>query len=421
MKNFNKICPYCNKELYSDKGNLLADIHLNEDTNTAYCLECHRLYNIPEHKMKILLRSRCRAIGDTIPFTVLIKELRRIYPKAIIDVVSLVPDIFKYNKNINHNYLANLKSTLQDYVKSCDLFLDPFQPENPLFPHHFSNHCTQYTINGALRKTINWADCDYDVPITIKEKKAIKKIAKKIKLNLEKPFIIIHPHKAGWESRTWDKDNWINLIYQIQTKFPKYQIVSIGGDRNFYDEFKLDNYVKIENADFDLYNKLTILESIALMSLKNAKAIITMDTAPLHIAACAPKIHIFGIFTVVKSKYRVPIRHGVIGYNFTPIEQYECSCTYDLKAYSKTESISKCPKYTTLIKTKDMIEKKIITKQNAINALNQIIGYKYNWNEKTLLDQINEVEKEFVNYKCKPTVDEVFKEFEIVEKTFGEA
>jgi ADP-heptose:LPS heptosyltransferase len=302
---------------------------------------CHKpcvLAFTKESNLKLAFFINCYSIGDTISATPVLAELRRLYPKAIIDVITKVPEIFKYNNKIRNIVFSDERIPDQAF-KEYDMIINSFDTSIPTYPFHWATHSVQFSAHCALRKTILF-DMDYDVKYTFEEKQNMKRILIENNIHIDnEKVILIHPYTVEWKTRSWDFHNWLKIIDFLKQKAPDKKILAIGGSREFTK--KMSNYFPYDGC-IDMYNKLGLLESLALMDHPNVEGLITTDTGTLHLGACAKELKIFGIFSLVKSVYRTPYRKGIFGYKFWGIDNYKCSCTYDTKLYTEDIYLPKC-------------------------------------------------------------------------------
>ena len=411
-------CCYCGQSLVDDQGKAKAGVTTSND---GLCHNICRLSFKHPKDLQVCVILNSWSIGDSITMTPLLREIRRIYPLCAIDVITLIPELFKYNKYIRRiiRYDKRLTKTM---LSNYDHIMEPFQPTNPNFLHHWSSHSVDFMMHGGLRKQIPQEDWWYEVGYTHLEVDYMKKICLEAGLDVDKEqFIIIHPHKAEWQTRSWAKEDWAELILKIKSKHPQHRIVSVGGSRDEYADHTMKNYMGQEGV-VDLYNKLTVLETLALMDCKNTKMVITVDTAPLHVAACTKELPILGIFTVVRSKFRAPVRNGKLGYKFRGIDISPCSCTYDLRYFSETIGFTECPKQKLLKDSLNSLNNVDgAVKLSIVNILNSLANYSLSlgstpqWSNdpKELSLQISsELKKYSERIPCHPTASQVFKCFE---------
>lgn len=382
-------CLICKQAFNKDEE--IADIF-----SGAAHVQCFAPY-VDEKKLKILVNIRCYAIGDTLAVTPVLRELRRIYSQAVIDVVTVYPDIFKYNTNCNKIYDRNKvepSSLVDDYA----IILDPFDATKQL---QCVTHSVEYSSKSALEKSLKVSDWWLEVAYSREDKTKAKKIAN---ISNTDNIILIHPHRTEWDTRSWGTELMAPLVEKLKAGYPQHRIISIGGKRQDT-PYTLNNYVEISGVE-NLYGKLSLLETIALMDLPQIKLLVTPDTGTLHLGATAQELPIVGIFTLINPEYRTPVRKGVMGYKFKGVSIPGCNCTYDAKNLIFENKLKKCPKKTFL---ENLYSADIPTEHKLVGLKN--FDSSVPWEEKLVKRQVaKELARFQDNYlPCFPTVDDVFK------------
>lgn len=135
--------------------------------------------------------------------------------------------------------------------------------------------------------------------------------------NLTSKVVLIHPNE-GVPNRTWPKDSWKALVELFVND--GWSVVLIGANNNFYTHKKM---VEIGSSRvFNAIDKFTMGETVYLMS--RASLLVACDSGPVALAA-ATNIAICGLYSVVPGKYRLPYRHGSLGWNALAVN---LSCQY---------------------------------------------------------------------------------------------
>jgi ADP-heptose:LPS heptosyltransferase len=327
-------CNHCGKELVTGDKEVEIAVFQGE----YYHKLCY-LKVIPEQSIKVLLVVSPRSIGDAISHTPLVKEFKRIYPDTTIDVLTVFPDLFRWNENVN-NVIPMQDGSNSNIFKRYDAVYTPFDTKGPYHPYHMLCHSVDFVSYGMFRKFLKPEHKQYEVFYTYQDVNKLDEITEGIDLERDN-IILIHPHKAYWETRTWDMQNWQNIVDKIKTNFPQHKIISIGGSRDSHlSTSKMENRVEL-NGCIDLYNKLSLLETLALMDF--SRTLVTLDTGPLHMAG-ASRINIACAFTVVNSLYRLPYRDGIFGKDCFWIDT-DCEHNiYNHKFMTESTNITKCPK-----------------------------------------------------------------------------
>lgn len=392
------VCPLCKNKFFNEENKLNKQVIYVKDFGATHD-SCYLPF-YDESKIKILFKVRCYSIGDTISVTPSLRELRKIYPKAYITVYTFFPEIFLYNPHINEILDMN-KTVLESQIKEYLFQIDAFNQDTC---NHFATHSVRFSSLSCFDKELQVKDWQYEVRYSKQDKKNMTEKVSEFLIDVKKDkCIFIHPHGTEWSTRDWGKMHFIELAEKLKEKYPDHKIVSIGGKRGAYKELK--NYVFIPNA-IDLYGKLTLLETIALLDSKCAKLIITPDTGTLHIASCTKNTPIVGIFTLVKSEFRTPVRNSQFGYKFLGIDnESTCDCTYAPRFLTNESTLYECPKKVFYKKVKSYS----ITNEMKLRGCEQQDPNTH-WNISKLESQINK-KIELHSQKslpCFPSVQKVF-------------
>ncbi|MEG0098636.1 MAG: glycosyltransferase family 9 protein [Citrobacter sp.] len=129
--------------------------------------------------------------------------------------------------------------------------------------------------------------------------------------------VLIHPNE-GVPNRTWPKTSWEKLIELFLND--GWSVVLIGANKNFYAHKKT---VEIGNSRvFNAIDRFTMAETVYLMT--KSSLLVACDSGPVALAA-ATDIAICAIYSVVPGRYRLPYRHGFLGWNALAVN---LSCQY---------------------------------------------------------------------------------------------
>ena len=117
--------------------------------------------------------------------------------------------------------------------------------------------------------------------------------------------IIIHTACSS-NSRKWPKEYWQSLVDRFV--LAGIEVISIGKNTYPWAGFSgVDTLVGVVEE----FNT-SIEESIAL--LNQCKLLISSDSSPIHLAG-ATECGILGLFSVMSPEFRLPFRHGELGWN----------------------------------------------------------------------------------------------------------
>lgn len=332
-------CPICGEQFMDLEEQKLKKPILSSEELGAVHEACFAPY-LGEERVKILFKIRCYSIGDTIAATPALRELRRLYPKTPITVMTFFPDLFKYNPNIQ--MILDINQPIQESMVQAHHFqIDAFNQDRA---NHFAYHSVEFSSLCALSKSLIPNDWGYELYYTINDRNRALEVLLEHGIEPTKDkVILIHPHRTEWSTRDWGPHKFPELAKRLRIRYPDHKLVSIGGKREESGRV-MKNYVPIEGA-IDLFGKLKLLESAALMDFPCMKLLITPDTGTLHLAATRPELPIVGIFTLIKAYLRTPVRNGKFGYKFIGVEaESGCNCTYDAKLLSHEIDFKTCPK-----------------------------------------------------------------------------
>ena len=137
-------------------------------------------------------------------------------------------------------------------------------------------------------------------------------------------YIVFHPG-ARWETKRWPGEKWSELADSISksAKLPDIPIIFSGssGEAGMIKEIINDR----KNL-FSAAGRLTLLELSAL--LRNASAMVTVDSGPMHIAAAfsTPIVALFGPTSTAKTSPRSagPVELVKAGFDCAPCFKRSC-------------------------------------------------------------------------------------------------
>ncbi len=287
--------------------------------------------------MEKILIWQTAFLGDLILTTPLISSLKEIFPDASIDIITkpFGKDVLKENPYINEviifdknkNSTLKLIKTLKE--KKYSLAISPHRshrasyvlflsgiPERIGFdkggfsflytktvPHRFDGTHEIDRNLSLLRPLENYSEKKIkrypQIFLTPEEDDFYKKIGLK-----DKGYILVAPG-SKWETKRWTAEGFSQLINILSEKET---VVLFGGkeDRYFVDRIKRD----LKREVIDIVGKTSLRESFSVV--KHSKALISNDSAPVHMAVSfgVPVVDIYG--PTVKDFGFYPYRNGVV-------------------------------------------------------------------------------------------------------------
>ena len=334
-------CPICDEKFINEKmectkavteGHLVGAVHT----------ECYMPF-MHHTAVKVLVNTRVYSIGDTVATTPVVREVRRLYPKAKIVVATMYPDLFRHNPYIN-GMLDLRKDIPQPLIDEFQFRIDAFNTDEL---GHYAMHSVEHSFNSAFSRSVYPNDMHYDLYYSPEDREFAIQVAKENGIDPEKDkCILIHPHKTEWSTRDWGAVHFKKLAVMIQERYPDHKLVSIGGKRAESGKYEMENYIHIDGA-VNLFGRLPLLSTVAFMDFPCNKLMVTPDTGTLHLAGSRPELPIVGIFTLIKQYFRTPMRRGRLGYKFLGVEADSgCNCTYDARLLTESSGFRSCPKFS---------------------------------------------------------------------------
>jgi ADP-heptose:LPS heptosyltransferase len=332
-----ELCGYCNQLLVPgdevrDKPRVILDKKSGKMAHKG-CITNHK----EEKDLIFYINMTAASIGEVFALTPTLVELRNLYKTSQINLITIYPELFKHFPYVD-SVIQNLTGLTDKEFPDADIYLIPFQ-NNPVLPHPWLCHLVDSISIMTLRRTLD--NKHYVLPYAKEDSESMSLKCfneKNFRVDSSK-FIIVHPHKTGWDTRSWPRNLWEELINKIRYNYPDYDIVAIGGERR---GVEINGFLEYENV-IDLYDQLTLLETLALIDHPNAKLLVCPDSAPMHMAGCT-KIPVVAFCSVIHSRYRLPWRDGVQGKGFYVIDSKGCSCTVGMKPFCKPYSTQACHK-----------------------------------------------------------------------------
>ncbi len=287
--------------------------------------------------MEKILVWQTAFLGDLILTTPLLSSLKNLFPESEIHVITkpFGIDVLKENPDVNSLIIFDKKrdsnislikrlrkekyslavSPHRSHRASYTLFFSGI-PERIGFdkagfsflytktvPHRFDG-THEIDRNLSLLKVLeNYKEEKIHRFPALYLTKSEENIYKKFGL-YEKDYILVAPG-SKWETKRWTVEGFKNVIEEISKK---YQVVLIGGK----EDVEYGRYIEegLKGKVLNLIGKTSLRESFSLV--KHAKAIISNDSAPVHIAVAfnTPVVDIYG--PTVKDFGFYPYRNGVV-------------------------------------------------------------------------------------------------------------
>ncbi|NPA53715.1 MAG: lipopolysaccharide heptosyltransferase II [Aquificae bacterium] len=286
--------------------------------------------------MKILVWQTA-FLGDLILTTPLIASIKRHFPESKIDIITkpFGKDVLKYNPYINQIIVfdkkkdSNIKlikrikkekynlaiSPHRSHRASYSLFLSGIKERigfdkagfsflyTKTIPHRFDG-THEIDRNLSLLKALeNYSEeklvKNPEIFLDQKEEKAFRSFGLE-----EKNYVLIAPG-SKWETKRWTIEGFSKVIDILSEKE---KVVLIGGKEDL--EYGNEILKNVQKPVLNLIGKTSLRESFSL--IKHAKALISNDSAPVHMAVAfnTPVVDIYG--PTVKDFGFYPYRNGIV-------------------------------------------------------------------------------------------------------------
>lgn len=256
-----------------------------------------------EKEDTIFIYMGCVALGDIINTIPTIDFILKQYAKYKVDVITTYPELFQSNPRLNTVIKDDYdKKRQNDLHRQYKFRFSLFPPMCRATVFHAASHCIDFVSVNAIQRILPKENKVINIQGSITDKKNAENLLQAHKIDPEKA-VLLHPARS-WPSRTLPSKTWQEVVNGILDE--GFQPVVFGKDlpSPINDPVDDKSMIHLDNV-ISLTNKTSVLETIELLRL--CKYLITMDTAPVHLAA-STDINIIGIFTIIHPEYRLPYR-----------------------------------------------------------------------------------------------------------------
>lgn len=315
-------------------------------------------------------------LGDVLMRTPIVKEMKKIYPNARIDVIvdhigkevlknsPYINTIFVIdrNKKSKFKYVYNKIATQLFLIKNrYDLMLDLYGGKSSYNMMRLSfakyqlgllrsgriytnksfiknnknlNFNNKYHITNRLFRILEYFDIKIDTLDTTPEMYMSESITEKIENYINsfeiKNYYILSLGSGGLE-KIISMQKMFELIKYIYQKYDLIPAIVLNPDQEYLRTDLIDNFLKPNNVDF-IKLKLLSIEEVSIL-IKKSNFIIVPDTGLFHIAV-ANGTPIFSIFTYTNPKLVEPLK-GIFEIVFKEDEMLEENKNHELKLGTK--------------------------------------------------------------------------------------
>jgi len=259
--------------------------------------------NVKMSNIYYLINSN--SFGDTLAATPTLRYLSKSHKQKL--------NVVTFNKNVfdNNPYVEQCLS-FDEYVQReghivYKSFTYPGQKDGNGIEKKFSRIDTRQLHAMDLGFQLLPEEMDYDFyPDEMS-----------LKVDLPDEYVVLHV-TTNWPNRTWNVDNWQNLINWLSENKIYTVLIGFGYREKLHSSLDKDSLEKVCPIFDNLYGlDLTNQGSISDMwwVLNGSKCLITMDSGPLHLAGCTDT-EIIQLGSALNPKLRVPYRNGSQEYKY---------------------------------------------------------------------------------------------------------
>jgi ADP-heptose:LPS heptosyltransferase len=245
--------------------------------------------------------------GDTFLATPTLRYLSKSHRKKI-NVVTHRKDVFK-----NSPYVQDILSfedfnslNLSDIIK-YESFTYPGRKDGNGIEKKFAHYDVRQLHAADLGFQLPTTDLSYDFypdPLNLD-------------IQLPEKYVVLHV-TTNWPNRTWSYNNWVQLIKWLRENNIFTVLIGFGYREELhksYSDKPLDKECPMfdDYYGLDLTNKGTMSDMFWVMS--GSQAVITMDSAPLHLASCTDT-HIIQLGSAINPEFKRFYRNGDWKYKY---------------------------------------------------------------------------------------------------------
>jgi ADP-heptose:LPS heptosyltransferase len=259
-----------------------------------------------ETPINILVRRRA-AIGDVIMSTGVVRELKKRYRQANIDVVTEKLSVWRNNPHIRNMYHVNDPPAIENYELYINL--DNAYEANPV--NHF--------VDSMFYRAFGPNQLDRSVELFPDD--ADRDTVDRDLAEFGERFVVVHMRNWHYSQKNVTMDVWLDVyakLFELRTDF---NIVVVGGTT----DYTVDHPMFFDRRD--RYNDQQIK-----YLCDHAQCFVGIDSGPYWCAA-ASKAPIVALLTNIPVESILPHRRHEMGYKCTAVQtQEDCRGCYNEQA-----------------------------------------------------------------------------------------
>ena len=306
--------------------------------------------NNKDSSLSVLVHSRCLSMlksNPNIDEIITLDKMRGI--KGFFKKIGLIPQlkskkfdaVFLFSRSMSHALICALSGIPQRIgyktVKRAFLLTKKINPPKK------EPHRVEYYMNLVRQSGIDSNNKDYELFLSKQDVQEAEQILKEAGIGEGEPYFVINPG-GNWAPKRWSKNEFGKLADELYKKYnTKVVITGAGKDIKLGEDIK-----KLCNSKPIILCGKTALKELAAV-LKGAKAVISNDSGPMHIAVSqkAPTVALFGPTD--------PAITGPYGSGNYTVVQKEIDCV--VPCYVKNCKAYKCMEAITVADAVEAVEK----------------------------------------------------------------
>jgi len=248
------------------------------------------------HQTRILVDRR-RALGDLVMITPVLRELRRRYPDAWLQVVTEEPGVLNNNPHVS----SVVKPADMQKADPWDVYVNL----NDAYEEQVTSHYVDSYLYRAFGKDGLDLDRSPEMFPTADECSNVDDVLEQVGKN----YIVVHMRRWAWENKNIDLETWSALFTRLHEKYAGLKVVAVGAQYDYHVPAEPDKFV-------DLVGQLSLGEIQYLIS--RARAFVGPDSGPFHIAGTTAT-PIVALISHLLPEQILPTRGGKFGKDVTVV------------------------------------------------------------------------------------------------------
>lgn len=256
---------------------------------------------------KIYHLIHSNSFGDTLASTPTVRYLSKSHGEKI-NVVTHRKDIFK-----NSPWVEKILSF--DEFDKLDLS-DIIKYESFTYAGRKDNNGIEKKFSHIDVRQIHSMDLGFQLPV---EDLGYDFYPDPLSLNIDLPerYVVLHV-TTNWPNRTWDYNNWVELIKWLKENNIFTVLVGAGYKEELHRSYS-DGSLEKDCPMFDDYYGLDLTNKGSMSDMwwviNGAQCLVTMDSGPLHLASCTDT-HIIQLGSAINPSFKRFYRNGDWNYKY---------------------------------------------------------------------------------------------------------